>query len=223
MTTGHAKVVVIDSKVAYVGSANWNKNGLERNWELTLKTNHSKTIAEASTYVNELWDSGRMTVDFTPHYYERFANGAEFYQLLLEDVRNAKDIKMLMYGMSYNFSDPEAVDSKVLNQLKYAYEQGASLQIVLDDPIYHTMYGGKQFLTQNNIPHKLDDKNIGTLERLHAKIYLIDDEILYIGSQNWHRDSLDASGEASVITRNPDTISDYLAIFDDKWALAIDP
>jgi phosphatidylserine/phosphatidylglycerophosphate/cardiolipin synthase-like enzyme len=125
--------------------------------------------------------------------------------------------------MTYNFTDPNAVDSKVLNELKDANNRGANLQLILDDPRYYEIYGGRQFLTQNNIPHKLDDLNTGTLERVHAKAILIDDKVLFIGSQNWDRDALNSPEEASIITRNPETISEFQTIFNAKWALAHNP
>ena len=219
----HAKVVVIDNKTAYVGSANWNKNGLERNWELTLKTNNPDTIQEAYEYDITLWNTTNKIINYNDYYYERFANGPEFYGLLLEQLQNAGSIKMLMFQMTYNFTDANAVDSKVLNELKNAYNSGANLQLILDDPRYYEIYGGRQFLTQNNIPHKLDDLNTGTLERVHAKAILIDDKVLFIGSQNWDRDALNSPEEASIITRNPETISEFQTIFNAKWALAHNP
>ncbi len=77
------------------------------------------------------------------------------------------------------------------------------------------------FLTQNSIPHKLDDKNQGFGERMHAKAILINDEVLFIGSQNWNRDSLPSSAEASIITRNSQAISQFQSVFDEKWDLGI--
>jgi len=222
-STSHAKVAVIDGKIAYVGSANWNNNGLERNWELSIKTNDSDTIQEALQYVTTLWATGASPLNNNEFYYERFANGPEFYNILTQHIQNAHRIKTLMFVMTYNFTDPQAPDSKLLDELKNAYNRGANLQIVLDDPWYYNHYGGQQFLTQNKIPHKLDDKNVGLLERMHAKVVLIDDNILFIGSNNWHRDSLDTPGEASLIIRNPQTIQQFLTIFNAKWAIAIDP
>jgi phosphatidylserine/phosphatidylglycerophosphate/cardiolipin synthase-like enzyme len=111
----------------------------------------------------------------------------------------------------------------VLNELKSSYQRGAKIQMVLDDPTYDLDTSSVKFLTENNIPHKLDEKNSGYLEKTHAKAFLFDDKILYIGSHNWSRDSLNSAGEASIITRNSQTISDYLTIFNNKWSLAINP
>jgi hypothetical protein len=215
----HAKLVVIDNQIAYVGSANWNKNGLENNRELSIKTSNANTVSEVVQYINTLWDTGNVVVNRQEKHYERFANGDEFYNVLLTDLRNATSIKILMFAMTYNFNDPEAVDTKILNEIKFAHERGANLQIVLDDPRYYETFGGRQFLTKENIPHKLDEKNTGTLQRMHTKALLIDDEILYVGSQNWTFDALISPLEASLITRDAQTISDFQAIFDNEWTL----
>jgi phosphatidylserine/phosphatidylglycerophosphate/cardiolipin synthase-like enzyme len=105
----------------------------------------------------------------------------------------------------------------LLDEIKAAYEGGIDLQLLFDDPVYYDTYGGREFLTKNNIPHKLDDKTTGTQQRIHAKAVLIDDEVLILGSQNWNKDSLNSSSEAAIVTSNPDTISEFLDIFEQKW------
>jgi len=215
--SNHAKVVVIDNKTAYVGSANWNYNGLENNQELSLKTSNPDTIREAFEYVDILWEKGGKKVDYADKPAERFANGLEFYNLLLDSLRNATSVKILMYEATYNFADPDAVDSKVLNEIKNAHDRGADLKLLFDDPTYYGRETGQQFLAQNGIPHRLDEKNEGPGERLHAKAVLIDDKILFVGSQNWNEDSIASPQEASIVTRDSQTISDFLAIFNEKW------
>ena len=126
---------------------------------------------------------------------------------------------MLLFETTYNFTEPLSPDTIVLNELKKAKDRGADLQIVLDDPRYYLRYGGRQFLTENAIPHKLDYRNTGTLERLHAKAWLIDDQILYLGSINWNADSLTSPQEMDLITRNPQTIAQYMTIFNQEWSL----
>jgi phosphatidylserine/phosphatidylglycerophosphate/cardiolipin synthase-like enzyme len=221
--SNHFKVVVIDNKIAYVGSANWNKNGLERNRELTLKTNSPDTVAEAYDLLNILWLQGSKKVVVNDFYYERFANGFEYNNLLLESIKNAQSIKVLMFMVDYNSTNMNAPETKLLNEVRSAYQRGANVQMVLDDPKYFEVPGGGHFFTRNNVPHKLDQKNIGTDERLHAKAILVDDQMLFVGSQNWHDDHLDSAQDASIITRNPQAIADYLTIFNNEWSLAHDP
>jgi hypothetical protein len=218
----HAKVVVIDNSIAYVGSANWNKNGLENNWELSLKTKDSDAVREAYEFVGIMWEKGAKKVDNTERV-ERFANGIEFYNLLLGSVKSAQSVKVLMFQITYNAEDPEAADTKLLDEIKNANDRGANLRLLLDDPTYYERDGGRHFLVQNNIPHRLDEKDSGYLERLHAKAVLIDDKILFIGSQNWNYDSLDSPQEASIITSDKQAINDFLDIFDEKWDAGREP
>ena len=215
----HAKVVVIDNKTAYVGSANWNHNGLDDNWELSMKTNNPDTISEAYEYVNKLWNTGSKVTRSIDKYYERFTTGNEYYDLLMSDLKNANSIKVLMFEATYNFENPNALDSMLLQEVKNAYDRGANLKLLLDDPRYLEVTRGPQFLTQNNVPFKVDNKNSGFNQKVHAKAILIDDQILFIGSHNWSDDSLGSLGETTIITRHPQTISDFQAIFDAKWSL----
>ena len=124
-----------------------------------------------------------------------------------------------MFEVTYNSENPDALDSKLLQEIKNAYSRGAEVDLLLDDPRYLEITRGVQFLKQNNVPFKVDDKNNGTLQRVHAKTYLIDEKILFIGSPNWTDDSLDLAQETSIITRNPQTIGDWLIIFNQKWNL----
>jgi phosphatidylserine/phosphatidylglycerophosphate/cardiolipin synthase-like enzyme len=208
---------VIDDTIVYVGSANWNKNSLQNNWELSIKTNNPHTVKEAKEFIETMWRTGSKIVRHYDYPEDRFVNGPEFYELLLQNIRNAEKIKVLMYQGKYNFDNSSAPETKLLDEINEAYKRGTDLQLLFDDPTYHETYGAKQFLTKNNIPHKLDDKTTGKLERIHAKAILINDEILIIGSQNWNRDSLTSSSEASIVTQNPEMISAFLDIFEEKW------
>ena len=214
--SGHAKVVVIDNKMAYVGSSNWNRNGLEENWELNLKTTIPSTVAEANQYVAFLWEEGINPVDSTSTSPERFVNGAEFYNLLIENVQHADTVKILTYTTSYNPEDSDAIDSRFFNELKKANDRGAKLQIVMDDSEYFASLSARDFLLANNIPHRLDES--GTEEQiLHAKAILFDDKVLFIGSHNLDIDSLLSNQQVSIMTTDQRVISNFLIIFEVKW------
>jgi phosphatidylserine/phosphatidylglycerophosphate/cardiolipin synthase-like enzyme len=186
---------------------------------MTLKTNNPSTIVEAYEYVDKMWETGTKPVTSIDKYYERFVTGTEYYDLLIQYVKNADSIKVLMFEVTYNFEDPNSRDSMLLQEILNAYNRGAQVELLFDDPRYLEVTRGVQFLTENNVPFKVDDKKTGFMQKIHAKAFLIDDEILFIGSQNWSADSLGLTGEASVITRHPQTVSDWLEIFDQKWTL----
>src|SRR6185436_19404914 len=97
MIATHSKVVVIDDEWLYVGSANWNRNGLENNWELTYKSRNAVAIAEAKEYINNLWSTGETGVKPTGALPEQPVNGREYVDQVISLLRNAKSsIKLLM-------------------------------------------------------------------------------------------------------------------------------
>jgi phosphatidylserine/phosphatidylglycerophosphate/cardiolipin synthase-like enzyme len=59
--------------------------------------------------------------------------------------------------------------------------------------------------------------------KVHAKSLLIDEQLLFIGSQNMHYSSWGAGGlnEFSVAINSPEAIGEYQRLFEAKWAEAI--
>ena len=55
--------------------------------------------------------------------------------------------------------------------------------------------------------------------KVHAKSLLIDNELLFIGSQNMHYSSWGEGGlnEYSIATDDPQAIDEYKALFETKW------
>ena len=220
--SGHAKVAVIDKAIAYVGSSNLNRNGLQDNWELDLRSVTPSTVDEAYRYLDLLWKNGRKTVidkDYSP---ERFVNGDEFYDLMITGLQKAHDVKMLTYVTSYSYLDQNATDSKVFNELKSAHDRGATLQIMIDDSEYQMRNSAQNFLLKNNVPHRLDE-NGTEAQILHAKAVLFDDKVLFIGSHNMDEHSLNSAQEVSIMTSDPKVISAFLEIFDEKWDFGYSP
>lgn len=221
LVDNHAKIAVIDDRIAYLGSANLNKNGLEGNWEMTVRTTKPSTIAEAKDYLKNLWEIAQKAPVLNLYTDERFVSGSEYLDLLIQGLKSASSVKLFMFETTYNFGDPNAPESRVLTEVKNANQRGADLQLLFDDPRYCVRFGGERFLTQNNIPHKLDDDNTGSHERLHAKAVLIDNEVLFIGSQNWNDDSIASILDAGVMTTDPDLVSDFETTFASKYELGL--
>jgi hypothetical protein len=213
----HLKVVAIDDKLAYIGSANWNKNGLEANWELTYKTNNAAVIAEVKEFISTFWFTGSPKVKYNAGN-ERPVNGQEYVDLVKGYLEGAgSSIKIAMFEAFYDSSNPNAANSKILWELKNAYKRGVDLQMLLDDPRYLNHSGGPKFLAQYDIPHKLD-KSSGYLERKHVKAFLVDDSILVIGSHNWNWDSANSSVDYSIIIRgNAAMNGEFKYAFETIW------
>ena len=223
IATNHAKVVVIDDSLLYIGSANWNMNGLQNNMELTYKSRNTAAISEAKGYINTLWSTGKTSVKYTAAMAEQPVNGQEYVDQVISLLKNAKtSIKFSMYEVVYDFKNPSSAQSKLLWELKNAYQRGVDVQIVLDNPRYYEHPAGANFLAKYKIPHKIDAQTFGPLEKKHMKAFLIDDKILVIGSHNWNSDSANSSNEYSIIVRgNADANREFNAWFAPIWNTGI--
>ncbi len=56
--TTHGKLVIIDNREAFVGSANWSKSAIEKNNEVNVKINEEGIVEELESYFQNLWYQG---------------------------------------------------------------------------------------------------------------------------------------------------------------------
>jgi phosphatidylserine/phosphatidylglycerophosphate/cardiolipin synthase-like enzyme len=53
--TTHAKLVIIDGRIAYVGSSNWSKSAFEDNNEVNARIEDKHAVGGMESYFRELW------------------------------------------------------------------------------------------------------------------------------------------------------------------------
>jgi phosphatidylserine/phosphatidylglycerophosphate/cardiolipin synthase-like enzyme len=186
---------------------------------MTYKSNNAAAIKEAKAFIGTMWSSGKTSVKSTGALTEQPVNGQEYVDQVLRLIKEAKSsIKFAMYEVAYDPNNPSAAHSKLLWELKNAYQRGVDVQILLDDPRYYDAQSGGKFLTKYKVPHKLDLQTVGLLEKKHLKAFLIDDSTLVIGSHNWNKDSAASSNEYSIIIRGNDKVNDEFKIqFEGLW------
>ena len=56
--TTHAKLVIIDDKVAFVGSTNWSQSAVEENNEVNVKMTDKNIVEDLESYFQNLWGGG---------------------------------------------------------------------------------------------------------------------------------------------------------------------
>jgi len=109
----------------------------------------------------------------------------------------------------------------ILDKLATAAERGVQVQLLAD---------GKFHETYPEVPDRLgavDGAEARILDAgahwggvLHAKYFLADDDLLYVGSQNWDWRALDQIHELGVLVRHARLAADLGRIFDMDWELA---
>lgn len=96
---------------------------------------------------------------------------------------------------------------------------GVSVQIICSNPSASFTEEWQEYYRQMGEPelfeYQFSDRN-------HAKVYIIDDEIAYVGSANVTKAGLrqlnDANYEAGILTDDPKLLSSIKAFFSEVWA-----
>ncbi len=128
---------------------------------------------------------------------------------VLHGLQSAKkSIKMVMYLIT---------EPKIIQALKDAVARGVDVQLMLE----MNPYGG----SSNNVDVGLDLQKAGvtlrwdphTINYLHEKAIVIDDEVVYIMTLNMTSSSFSANREYGIIDENPADIAEVEKVFEADW------
>jgi phosphatidylserine/phosphatidylglycerophosphate/cardiolipin synthase-like enzyme len=206
----HAKVVIIDDKIAYVGSANWRVSSLKSNNELTIKINNTEIITDLNTYLDNIWNTnGRWGYYGDSKYQETFLTGG-YYNAIKDAIDNAKNnIRVIMKWWDSYSTDTNHLPSNLARALVDAKNRGVDVKVIIDDTVPSSV---RNFLKNNGIAIKLDPKST---QSTHVKSILVD-RTVYVGSHNWTQSNL-GNGDASIKTINSEIVTEFMNYFDNLW------
>ena len=155
------------------------------------------------------------------------AEAAERWPQLLAGVQRAVDIASFYFSRQGDGRDasapPGAPDPlvPVLQAVTDAADRGCRVRILGD---------GKFQQTYPEVLRELQGRDniaVGVLDAdrlwdgvLHAKYFLMDDDLLYVGSQNWDWRALSQIRELGALIRHRGLAADLRRIFDLDWRLA---
>ena len=125
--------------------------------------------------------------------------GREYYQMLIDDIRNAKsEILVAMYLMKYDPDDPYDWVNDLIRELVAAKNRGVDVKVIIE---YRTYQGymdvnleAYNYLKDHGVDVKLDEDS----ETDHFKFVVIDGKIVYVGSHNWSEAALYYNREVSI-------------------------
>jgi phosphatidylserine/phosphatidylglycerophosphate/cardiolipin synthase-like enzyme len=115
---------------------------------------------------------------------------------------------------------PDYLDP-ILAELAKAAGRGVQVQLLADGNFQKTYPQVPAWL--DNVPGaeaRILDADALWGGVLHAKYFLSDDDLLFVGSQNWDWRALDQIHELGVLVRHPHLATDLGRIFDMDWELA---
>ena len=137
----------------------------------------------------------------------------------LTAIQNAKQsIFVVMYHAPLDPANKTSPVTRLVDALIEAKTRGVAVRVILDQEIKseRSQKGAPMknlrayhYLKENGVPVSFD--SLG--KRTHAKLLVIDEEIVIVGSTNWSREALDQNYEANVWVRSPGTAREILEDF----------
>lgn len=218
----HNKFIIIDEEVVWTGSWNLTENGTYRN------NNNQVRIASATLAENYITEFEEMFVDEafgpkspadTPHPQLTISDPATGQKIRLENyfapedevmdrlVELVGDAKKNIRFLAFSFTDDRLGDL-----LKQQSKAGLEVQGVFESRGSDTEYSEYGRLRRARPP--LDVLTDANPYILHHKVFILDDEIVVLGSFNFSANADESNDENLLVIHDPSVAALYLAEFE---------
>ena len=203
----HEKSMVVDSKIAYINSLNWNTKNLEHTRDYAIRTKHAHEVEEVIAGFEADWHRRHFEPGKDAHLIWCVGNARE---RLAEFIDGAKHSLWLQHE---RYQDPV-----ILERLVRAKMRGVDVRVMARPP--HTLkekklpegVGGMRVLADVGIPvHKLHHL------KLHAKLVLADRKRAIVGSVNLAPGSFDERRELAIAVDDRKIIRRLLRVIAHDW------
>ena len=230
--TTHAKLLVIDRRIVILGSTNWNEHSFYDQEQADVSIEDAAVGEAFAAYFDRLWagtlfpgavklatDSilaGESLIVPLPE-----TVGTENYPaVLIKLVSQAREsIHVVMYRVSYYPQYQDSVTDNILDALIAASARGLDVRVYMDDCAFYESEAkanlqAARYLSDHGVEVRMDDPNITT----HAKLVIIDQRTVILGSTNWNYYSLAKNNETDIAFIDfPDVATPYEAFFQELW------
>lgn len=140
---------------------------------------------------------------------------SEYPKVVRDSIRAAKkSIQMMMFEASYYEKYPDTPSNLLIKELIAARKRGVKVEVFLeqgestDRTSQRNLLTGKM-LAKEGIEVIFDPPSLTT----HAKLLIIDSEIVILGSTNWTYNALTQNHEVSVLIRSSELAKALLDYF----------
>lgn len=204
----HQKSVVVDNDVIIL-TANMTRGGLQYNREFAATIDEPDAVAEVAAIFNADWT--RTVYKPTSTY------------LVWSPVNSRPRMKnlILLASRSIDVYAEELQDDETTQQLVDAHNRNVAVRFLISPPL-----NGKSV--------DANAKDLDVLERggvhvrylsqpyIHAKVFIVDSNLVFSGSQNLSTSSLEFNRELGVLISDPAAIKRVSSTFQHDWDQAID-
>ena len=203
----HEKSLVVDSKVAFVNSLNWDTENLEKTRDYAIITKHASEVGEIVDCFEADWHRQHFDPGSDARLIWCVGNARE---RIADCIDSAKDTLWLQHE---RFQDPV-----ILERLVRAKMRGVDIRVMARAP--HTLKE-KKLLEGVAGLRTLDDVGIKVHKlkhlKLHAKMLFADGVRAIVGSINLAPGSFDSRRELAIEVRDEDVIERLDKIARHDW------
>jgi len=230
--TTHAKLLVIDRQTAIIGSSNWNAHALEQQWQAGVAIVGSSVAASFTGYVDRLWEDTLCAAGVsapspvprqdTPALVplpdtDASTNYASWVVPYLTTAE--RSIHVVMYRVAHYPGFADSVSNHIIDALIRAAARGVDVRVIFDDcaPYPESARANLEaaiLLALSGVDVRLDQPGATT----HAKLAIVDERHVFVGSTNWNYYALERNNEAAIALLNiPSVAAEFERFFTMAW------
>jgi phosphatidylserine/phosphatidylglycerophosphate/cardiolipin synthase-like enzyme len=191
----HAKYLIIDSSLVIVLSGNFTYSDFTKDRDFGIIMQDTTKAQEFEALFNADW----MRLSYK--------NNDPLVIISPIDSREKIEAALKSATKSIKIWEQEVEDPSIVNILKDQKSKGVDIQIIMPASYAQTAVAALQ-TGVNALPNPY----------VHAKVFIIDDSLAYIGSNNFTTPSLESERETAILTRDTSIINELLALW--KWDLS---
>ncbi len=145
----------------------------------------------------------------------RFLFDQSYFPVVRDLLRNAREsIKVIMFEASYYKQHPLSQSNQLINELISARRRGLSVSVILEvkDKKERTSLRNLEtarILKKGGAEVTLDAPDVTT----HAKLILVDNKIVVLGSSNWTYNALNNNHEVSILIKSQNAVKELEEYF----------
>ena len=203
----HEKSVVIDDKIAFIQSLNWDLKNLTDTRDYAVVTNHAREVAEVIECFEADWARTIFNVDRTTRLIWCNGNGRDRIARFIDDTKHTLFLQNERYQ-----------DAVIIERLVRAKMRGVKVHVMARPP--HKLkreklsegVGGLRIMDDVGIKvHKLKHM------KLHGKMLLSDNSRAIVGSINLAPGSFDSRRELAIEVHSPGIVEHLRKIAHHDW------
>lgn len=203
----HEKSMVVDAKTAFVKSLNWETKNLTVTRDYAIVTTHKHEVREIMDCFEADWKRKKFDAGEDAHLIWCTGNGRDRIAEFIDDARHSIFLQNERYQ-----------DAVIIERLVRAHKRGVKIHVMarpphkLDKEKLTEGVGGLRIMDDVGIKvHKL--KHL----KLHAKMLLLDESRVIVGSINLAPGSFDSRRELAIDVHDPEVVKRMTKIVHQDW------